>query len=200
MHLALFQNSPSNSFIPRLDSGIMSSLDLYQENRYFLVDANVNVKLLRGEENKIYTTREVVVENSYWGTRLPDTHIICSYTRSDFKKTGGMVQLTGSDVYGEAFSTVFYENQDSSTACGNCDAPTSMILTDEDGTTTYACQALSGTDFGLLVSALAFPKFVLLTDEGCLGWSSASLGSLTWDLDRWMKWDDKFLKNVSRTP
>ena len=106
---------------------------------------------------------------------------------TDFKDNSGLITLTAFDTYGLE-STVRYDTKSDTVACAHCGSPTSSTLT-SDGNQVYVCQRLSPTDFSSLVRAVAFPRiFSLLTNEGCLGWSSAPLDSWLFEKHAIKKW------------
>jgi hypothetical protein len=162
---------------------------LTSSNRILLADANLNTLTLKGVEERTYTTSAVNGEKTgdYFKNALSQEHIWdFSITRKNFKLAGGTltIQLLGGSV------AMTYNTKAVTTYCGACGSPTTSTLTSCEGLTLSVCQKLSVADFGLLVLATASPRILLATDEGCLGWSSATTGSLS--LEKGKMWYNIF--------
>lgn len=178
---------------------------IHDFDRRILVDANIEPGYIKAiDSSRLYTTNGVARENSYWADNISEDHKLDSYAQSDFRNNGGMVQLTGPDLYDDSVTTVYYNAHATTVTCECCGIPTTATLTNAYGTTVYICQRLSSTDVGLLVWTLAFPDLKLFTHDKCLGWSSAKLGSVTVDDSntRLIYWDHKlkYLNNARRKP
>lgn len=180
--------------LPTVESSFLKDIftDNYAalSNKNMLVDACADLKSLSSITGRIYdnvytetavseeraTTVNGVRAPSWFENNLAEGHILQTHTRSDFEATGS-VTLTAFDTYGPQ-STVYYNTYTTNThLCNNCGSPLSGTLT-SGMSTVDVCQHLSSTDFSLLIRAVAFPQiFILITNEGCLGGCSASIGS-----------------------
>ena len=160
--------------------------------QYLLLDTNISTGFISGHEDLVYTETLVANEKTggYFYNTLSKNHILTSHTRKDFKEEGGTMSIKAFDIYGPE-AIVFYYTGGETVYCGNCSAPISGTLTNAYGISYNVCQHLSPADFGLLVRATSFSEiFILITDEGCLGWSSALSGSVS--LLKQNKWYNHF--------
>lgn len=182
--------SQTAEFCHMCSSLILATPDLLDElavENKFLVDAGVSYRDFWGCSDYTYAVEGVKKENEGWANFLEEDHFLKSYTREDFRANSGLRTLTAFDVHGPE-ATVYYNTEADVVTCGHCGAPTSVSLT-SGGTKVYVCQTLSSTDFSLLVRGIAFPRiFTLLTNEGCLGWSSAPLNSWLFEKHVLKKW------------
>lgn len=161
-------------------------------DHYILLDTNVSTTFVNGHKDIVFTETLVAMEKAggYFYNTLSKNHILASHTRSDFREEGGTMTLKAFDSHGSEASISYYTGGEN-VYCGNCNAPISGTLTSSDGVSCNVCQHLSPTDFSLLVRATGFSWiFTLITDEGCLGWSSALSGSAS--LFRQNKWYNYF--------
>ena len=196
----------------KFDNDILLVSPLSPQNNYgqfflegiekpLLLDNGLNYKMLPLECS--YTVGSVTNEgdtNKYWTALSRSAHIYeTTYTRSDFSLNGGAVQVTGTGQYEGVSAEVFYSTMagavNTGTVCPKND--TAMVtLTGSQGAIVVCSHVLkSKADFNLLIRAVAFP-YILITQDVCLGWSSANLGSCLQESStgRLTKWDThKFL-------
>lgn len=163
--------------------------EFYGGDKLFLVDAGISYRLFSGYYSYTYAVTGVKMENEGWANHLEGDHFLETCTREKFRNNSGSISLTAAfDTHGpKEEATVHYSTEGETVTCAHCGAPTNVTLT-SGGTTVYVCQNLSSTDFGSLVQAVAFPRFILVTNEYCLGWSSAPLGSYLLEKDRKTKY------------
>ena len=130
-------------------------------------------------------------KGGWFETHIGADHILHTYTRQDFKDNGSVITVTAFDSYGPQATVqynTFTDNLTHFCENHNCSAPLSGTLTC-GAYTVNVCQHLSTADFGLLVRAVAFPNlFILFTNEVCLGYCSASLGSYSSSNNSIKKW------------
>lgn len=151
-------------------------IDIMRDGRFPLVDANINSREIRGAitSKEIYTVTGVDMEA---GSKWDNAQLQDSYSVNDIKDNSGTMSLTASIGEKPEESTVCYSPLSNAVSCGCCGAPARGILSSAYGSA-CACQNLSKNDQKLLVETVAFPwLFILVTNEGCLGWSSMFLNS-----------------------
>lgn len=153
---------------------------------HFLVDAGTSYRLFVGYENHTWAVSGVKTENSGWANHIDSSHILNTYARDSFNNNIGAVNLT-SPIDG-SISTVAYNVAESAMTCDKHKTFVSTTLTEYSGVAVTACQNLSTTDFGSLVWSVAVPKFILFTNEKCLGWCSASLSSFSIENKKAVPW------------
>lgn len=172
------------SYIEEFPLAILTSPDAI-----FLIDTNVNTAILRGLEKRTYTTLGMNAEKTgdYFKNVLSEEHILnFSMIPKDFKISGGEATIT--TPWGSA--AMMFSTKNSIEACLHCKAPTSWILTDYLGRQFGVCQNISNNDFSLLVLTASSSSILLVTEDACLGYSSATTGSISFEKSR--KWYDYY--------
>ena len=177
----------------RTNNYVENILDIFASSGYhFLVDANISYRAFIGYENNTWAVKGVRIENSGWADHINFNHILDTYTRDSLREAK-MVELT-SPIDGST-STIIYNTVENIIMCGSHNkTPVNTTLTAYPrSVTAYVCQNLSSTDLSNLIWILAVPKFILFTNEKCLGWCSASLPSFFIEKNRIVPWACKFI-------
>jgi len=177
----------------RTTNYVENILDIFTSMGYhFLVDANISYRAFIGYENNTWAVDGVRIENFGWADHINFNHILNTYTRDSLREAK-MVELT-SPIDGST-STIIYDTVENIITCGsNNKTPVNTTLTAYPRrVTAYVCQNLSSTDLSNLIWILDVPKFILFTNEKCLGWCSASLPSFFIEKNRIITWACKFI-------
>jgi len=160
----------------------------WDNQKYFLVDANINSRTVKGFESALYTTTMVANESSRkWANRLPKDQILSSYTYADFDE--GCLTISAFDNYGPETTLYYNSFNNTGVICEHCGTSATVTLTSESGVAIYVCPNLSKADQSLLIRAIGFPSiFTLLVDEGCLGWSTRNINSFSLEKHKYWKY------------
>lgn len=158
----------------------------------FLLDNGLDYAVFT-DKSELYTTVGVKDEdprNRCWVTLEREDHLLSTYTRSDFKTNGNVVQVTGMGIYAGISTKVFYDTVGISAICPG-GYSTTVTLTSDQGAVSV-CSHLSATDFGLLVVTVALP-YNLVSRDTCLGWCTRYLNSYKQEsmarrLNKWSKY------------
>ena len=146
----------------------------------------MNTRLIKGVEDRTYTTSAVRDEKEKLEHILPTNHVL-NFSIDRRQLARGRSTLSVPSTTGCV--TIEYNTKSETSFCA-CGAPSNLTFTNSDGFVVHACQHLSGPDLGLLAIATASIDFLLLTEEKCLGWSSATVRSVS--LEKGKTWYNIF--------
>lgn len=164
------------------------------EGKHLIIDSSVNQRHLKkslasfdNHLSLIFVEATAAMELANpLGRILPSSQILSeTFTAAQFLANGNQATLTASDIYGDLLEANVVFNLYGETQTCLCGVQTTVTLT-SGYTTIHVCQTIcrnipnTAADFRQLVWSIAFPELlVLVTEDACLGWSAASLNSLS---------------------
>lgn len=143
----------------------------FVNDKYLLVDADLNSKQLNNfKSSSYYTTTSVFQENPKKFRNINQNHILPSYDFTSFKD--GILNIT--DPTDNSTATIYLNKTEMVNSIATCMHygyhQIVATLTSDTGSTAYICETITKSDISLIIWAVAFPnKYFLLTDDACLG-------------------------------